>query len=68
MKTKIPYQENGNDCGVFALAFAEHCAAHRDIKFKQSDIMYYRSRIVVDIYGYSWELNSDRLNIDPLTQ
>ena len=68
VKTKKPYQENGNDCGVFALAFAEHCATCREIKFKQSDIMYFRSKIVIDIYGFSWELNSDRLDIDPLTQ
>ena len=68
VKTKIPYQDNGNDCGVFALAFAQHLAARMPIAFTSSDIPYYQSKIVIDIYARSWELNNNRLPIDPLAQ
>ena len=53
VKTKIPYQENDNDCGVFALASVDHYASGRPINFTHVDIPYWRSKIVVDIYSRS---------------
>ena len=48
--TNIPFQDNGNDCGLFTCAFAEHCIYHRPIEFTQSDIPYFRRRIIIDIF------------------
>ncbi|RWR93338.1 serine/threonine-protein phosphatase 7 long form isoform X1 [Cinnamomum micranthum f. kanehirae] len=49
-KTDIPLQDNGNDCGLFACAFAEHCVYRCPIEFTQSDFPYYRQRIIIDIF------------------
>ncbi|RWR88564.1 Ulp1 protease family, catalytic domain-containing protein [Cinnamomum micranthum f. kanehirae] len=59
VKTGIPCQENGNDCGVFALAFAKHCVHRRSINFTQEDISYFHSKIVIEIFKRSWRLNAN---------
>ena len=43
IKKDIPHQHNGNDCGVFAVAFEEHYVHRRPITFTQADIPYFRS-------------------------
>ena len=39
---KTPKQQNGNDCGVFVCAFAEHILLNKPMEFSQEDI--YRAR------------------------
>ena len=58
VKTNIPHQDNGNNCGVFTLAFIEHCVFRRPVNFTQADIAYYRSKIVVDIFKRCWKTNT----------
>ena len=64
--TDIPFQDNGNDCGLFACAFAEHCIYRRPIEFTRLDIPYYRRRIVIDIFEQNWIRNAPKLNLPPL--
>lgn len=40
---------NGNDCGVFVLVFTEHCVHRHLINFTQADILYFRSKIAIDL-------------------
>ena len=63
VKTNIPLQDNGYDCGVFAVVFTEHCIFRHPINFTQADMMYYRQRIVIEIFKRSWELNAYRLGL-----
>ena len=66
VKTGIPHQQNGNDYGIFAMAFAEHCVHHRSINFTKGDIPYFHSKIVVEIFKRSWQLNANRLGLTDL--
>lgn len=45
----IPAQHNGHDCGVFALAFAEHLSRDAPFTFSQDDMSYWRDRISFEI-------------------
>lgn len=45
----IPAQHNGYDCGVFALAFAEHLGRDAAFDFSQIDMPYWRDRISFEI-------------------
>ena len=46
----IPKQENGCDCGVFSLMFAEHLARGADdFEFQQVDMEYFRVMITAAI-------------------
>ncbi|KAI3632536.1 hypothetical protein MIR68_009642 [Amoeboaphelidium protococcarum] len=45
----IPAQENGYDCGVFALTFAEHLSRDADFAFTQKHMGYIRSKIIYEI-------------------
>jgi sentrin-specific protease 1 len=48
----VPRQQNGNDCGVFALAFAEILSRGRIVSknsFFQRDIRFFRQKIKYDI-------------------
>ncbi|RWR76672.1 sentrin-specific protease 1-like protein [Cinnamomum micranthum f. kanehirae] len=62
-KTNIPYQQNGMDCGFFAIGYAEHCIHRRPIRFTQADIPYYRRKILIEIFKRSWLMNADRLQL-----
>lgn len=45
----VPLQQNGCDCGVFALQFAEHLSRGVDLSFSQLDMPYFRKKIAADI-------------------
>lgn len=45
----IPAQHNGYDCGVFALAFAEHLSRDAPFTFSQADMPYWRDKISLEI-------------------
>lgn len=45
----VPAQQNGYDCGVFAIAFAEHSARNRPFTFSQRDMPSLRERIAGEI-------------------
>ncbi|CAL8468186.1 g7725 [Coccomyxa elongata] len=45
----VPLQQNGCDCGVFALQFAEHLSRGVDLSFSQLDMPYFRTKIAADI-------------------
>ena len=46
---EVPIQHNGCDCGVFALAFAEHLSRGAPLAFHQRDMQYFRTKIAADI-------------------
>ena len=57
---EIPRQQNGNDCGVFALAFAEILSKGLEVtksSFFQRDIPYFRQQIKYDILRL-WKTNA----------
>lgn len=41
----MPQQQNGCDCGVFALMFAEHLSRDAPLDFDQQDMQYFRVMI-----------------------
>ena len=45
----IPQQNNGYDCGVFACHFAECAGRGSSIDFSQSDMPYFRKRMILEI-------------------
>ena len=45
----VPLQNNGCDCGVFALAFAEHLSRDAPLDFHQRDMPFFRQKIAADI-------------------
>lgn len=45
----IPAQHNSYDCGVFALAYAEHLSRDAPFSFSQSNMNYWRDRISYEI-------------------
>ncbi len=45
----VPLQQNGCDCGVFALQAAEHLSRGVDLSFSQLDMPYFRKKIAADI-------------------
>ncbi len=45
----IPAQQNGHDCGVFALAYAEHLSRNAPFAFSQRNMPYWRQRISFEI-------------------
>ena len=49
----VPLQTNGNDCGVFVAAFAEHLTRTATVAFSASMIPHFRMRMCVEILcGY----------------
>lgn len=46
---RVPIQQNGCDCGVFALQFAEHLSRGVGLDFHQGDMPYFRMKIAADI-------------------
>ena len=38
------------DCGIFVMPFVQHISMGHDMLFNQSDMYYYRAKIVSDIY------------------
>ena len=45
----VPLQQNGCDCGVFALQFAEHLSRGVPMDFSQIDMPFFRAKIAADI-------------------
>jgi hypothetical protein len=45
----IPRQQNGCDCGVFALKYADYLSEDAPMKFSQADMPYFRNRICMEI-------------------
>ena len=45
----IPRQQNGCDCGVFALKFADYLSEDAPMDFSQADMPYFRNRICLEI-------------------
>ena len=50
VKADIPRQENGSGYGVFMCAFAEHCFFRHAVWFTQTDMPYFRRRILIEIF------------------
>ncbi|XP_069733512.1 sentrin-specific protease 2-like [Phaenicophaeus curvirostris] len=46
---EIPQQENGDDCGVFVCKYADYISRDRPLTFTQSDMPYFRKRMVWEI-------------------
>jgi len=49
LKTDIPLQENGRDCGVFVCLYAERLSRRAAFDFNQSHIQLYRQRIAYEL-------------------
>lgn len=45
----LPQQQNGSDCGMFALKYADYGAQDAEINFSQSDMPYFRRRMMFEI-------------------
>ena len=45
----IPQQNNGSDCGVFTIMFANYVAENRPFEFTFRDMPYFRRRIALEI-------------------
>ena len=67
VKTGISRQQNRNDCGIFTMAFAKHCVHRRSINFTQENIPYFHSKIVIEIFKMSWQLNANILGLTDLS-
>eukprot|EP01126_Amoeba_proteus_P024871 TRINITY_DN2494_c0_g1_i3.p1 TRINITY_DN2494_c0_g1~~TRINITY_DN2494_c0_g1_i3.p1 ORF type:complete len:111 (-),score=21.54 TRINITY_DN2494_c0_g1_i3:83-415(-) len=48
--TKVPQQDNPNDCGVFVCKFADYCSREQDFNFSQQDIPFFRTQMVLQIF------------------
>ncbi|KAJ8639642.1 hypothetical protein MRB53_016336 [Persea americana] len=46
-----PRQGNSDDCGIFVMAVADHLVRGRAIKFSQSDMWFFRLKMVHDMYN-----------------
>ena len=46
---KIPQQMNGSDCGMFTCKFAEYLSRRAKFTFSQSNMPYFRKRMVYEI-------------------
>ncbi|XP_069737399.1 sentrin-specific protease 2-like [Phaenicophaeus curvirostris] len=46
---EIPQQQNGDDCGVFVCKYADYIARGKPLTFTQSDMPYFRKRMVWEI-------------------
>ena len=46
---KIPQQMNGSDCGMFTCKFAEYLSRRAKFTFSQSNMPYFRMRMVYEI-------------------
>jgi Ulp1 family protease len=49
----MPKQNNGNDCGVFALQAARYVSAHKPITFSQNDMPYFRQGMQYELLSRS---------------
>ena len=45
----IPQQKNGSDCGMFTCKFAEYISRRAKISFSQTDMPYFRQRMIYEI-------------------
>ena len=50
----VPQQENGSDCGMFLLKFAEYVSRGEQLSFHQKDMPYFRRRII-------WKIMSETI-------
>lgn len=60
----LPTPNNTHDCGIFVMAYAKHVVMQKTIQFVQSDIMYYRVKLVTDLYIYQFSKYGDRVAFD----
>jgi len=42
-------QQNGFDCGVFLSKFADYLTADRKLTFSQSNMSYFRQKMIIDM-------------------
>jgi sentrin-specific protease 1 len=45
----MPKQNDGHNCGVFALQAARYVSAHKPITFSQNDMLYFRQRMQYEL-------------------
>lgn len=50
-----------HDCGIFTIGYADHYAKQKEIALVQSDIEYYRCKVVADCYLSQWRKYGGRL-------
>ena len=55
MPSDIPLQHNGDDCGVFTCKFADYLWDRLDLDFSQSDMPYFRRRLLADLLAKNAE-------------
>ena len=55
----LPRQENGSDCGVFALKYADYTVKDAALDFRQADMPYFRRRMMVEILRSTLILSAD---------
>lgn len=60
----LPTPNNTHDCGIFVMEYAEHVVMQKTIQFAQSVIMYYRVKLVTDLYIYQFSKYGDRVASD----
>uniref|UniRef100_A0A1I7XQ06 ULP_PROTEASE domain-containing protein n=1 Tax=Heterorhabditis bacteriophora TaxID=37862 RepID=A0A1I7XQ06_HETBA len=49
LRSDIPRQLNGSDCGVFSCKFAEFASRRKEVTFNQEHMPYYRQRMVYEL-------------------
>ncbi|RWR72993.1 hypothetical protein CKAN_00124200 [Cinnamomum micranthum f. kanehirae] len=52
---ECPKQDNTDDCELFVMAYAKHLLLGRPMQFTQSDMWFYRQKIIHDIFYKQWE-------------
>jgi sentrin-specific protease 1 len=53
---QCPQQDNGYDCGMFALKFADYRSRDKEFSFTQDDINYFRQRACWELRQGKWGL------------
>jgi hypothetical protein len=56
----IPHQQNGYDCGVFMCKFADYLSRGKPFDFSQSDMSYFRKRMILEILSKSAKENGSK--------
>ena len=58
----LPRQENGSDCGVFALKYADYTVKDAALDFCHANMPYFRRRMMVEILRSTLILSVDPTN------
>jgi Ulp1 family protease len=58
---EVPQQENGYDCGVFTIIYADLLSEDLPLNFSQKNITRFRRKIVADILrkGFDYDITDD---------